>query len=182
MAKSYPDQVEPGAFVSTTNRWDVSQIFEFSPDSDEFKQLIVELFQNINDIALVLNIKDSGYYVPTEFVNGQIFFPNPALSSTTSDSPVYRQVFRKVINFGTLPNAGTTSVAHGLTIDSNFTFTRIYGAATDPSTTFIPLPYSSTTLVNNIELSVDTTNVNITTGIDRTGFTITYIILEYIKQ
>ncbi len=182
MAKSYPDQLGPGAFVSTTNRWDVSKIFEFSPDSDEFKELIVQLYQNINEIALVLNIKDSGYYVESEFVNGQIFFPDTSLSSTTAANPVHRQVFRKVINFGTLPNAGTTSVAHGLTVDANFTFTRIYGTATDPSTTFIPIPYSSTTLINNIEINVDTTNVNITTGIDRTGFTTTYVILEYIKQ
>lgn len=182
MAKSYPSQLGPGAFVNTTNRWDVSKIFEFNPDSDEFKELIVQLHQNINEIALVLNIKDSGYYVESEFVNGQIFFPNTSLSSTTAANPVHRQVFRKVINFGTLPNAGTTSVAHGLTIDSNFTFTRIYGAATDPGSAFIPLPYSSTTLVNNIELNVDATNVDITTGIDRTGFTTTYVILEYIKQ
>lgn len=168
---------DAGAFVTTTEMWDLGAIFEFSPDSDEFKNLIVELAQNINEIALVLNIKVSGYYPLLEFVNGKLFFPNP-----TAANPVYRQAFHKLINFGALPNAGTKSVAHGLTVDANFTFTRIYGTATDPSTAGIPLPYSSTTLINNIELSVDATNVNITTGIDRTGFTTTYVILEYLKQ
>jgi hypothetical protein len=44
------------------------------------------------------------------------------------------------------------------------------------------LPYASPTDADNIELSVDVTNVSITTGSDRTGFTTTYIVLEYIKQ
>lgn len=183
MAKSYPDQLGPGAFVTTTNRWDVSKIFEFSPESDEFKQLIVELYQNINDIALVLNIKDSGYYVESEFVNGQIFFPNPSLSSTTAANPVHRQVFRKLINFGSLLNTAAKTAAHGLTIDSNFTFTRIYGCASDTAgSAYIPIPYASPTAANNIEISIDGTNVTITTGSDRTAFTTTYVILEYIKQ
>jgi hypothetical protein len=47
---------------------------------------------------------------------------------------------------------------------------------------YIPLPYASPTLVNNIQLSVDATNVTITTGIDYSAYTVTYVILEYIKS
>lgn len=172
-----------GLYVPTTNVWDeVGQIQDIDVRSPEFKELLVRLYQNINNIALSLNIKDSAYYDRNEFVNGQLFFPNPALDSSTSTVPQFRSVFRLVINFGTLPNTGTTSVAHGLDVTSGYTFTRIYGAASDTTgLNYIPLPYASPVLANNIELNVDATNVNVTTGSDRTAFTITYIILEYMK-
>ncbi len=172
-----------GSFVPTTNIWDVSRLYEVDVTSNEFKELLVRLYQNINLIALNLNMKDTGYYVLQEFVNGQLYFPNPSLDSTTPQSPTYRQVFRTVINFGALPNDTTKSVAHGLSITSTYSFTRIYGASTkSDQTSFIPLPYSSTTLNQNILLSVTATDVVVTTGIDYSSYTTTYIVLEYIKQ
>lgn len=172
-----------GAFVPTTNVWDTSQLYEVDVKSDEFKELLVRLYQNINLIALNLNIKDTGYYVLEEFVNSQLYFPNPSLNSTTSSAPVYRQVFRTTVNFGALPNAATKSVAHNIVTDSHFSFTRIYGASTkNDQTSFIPLPYSSSTLNQNITLNVDAANVNITTAIDYSAYTLTYIVLEYLKQ
>lgn len=182
MAKSFPNQLGPGAFLPTTDIFDVSRIYELDVNSQEFKEFLVRLRQSINDIALVVNVKDSGYYFDQEFVNGQAYFPNPSLSSTTSQNPVPRQVFRTVVNFGALPDTASKSVAHNLTIDSNFSFTRIYGTATNPSTSFIPIPYASPTGANAIEISVDATNVTITTGSNRTAYTTTYVVLEYIKQ
>lgn len=183
MAASYPSQLNPGAFIPTTNVWDVSQLYSVDVNSPEFKELLVRLYQNVNNIALLLNIKDTGYYPRAEIVNGQVFFPDPALSSTTAAAPVFRQVFRLVINFGALPNTATKSVAHGLTITAGYTFTRIYGCASDTTGgTYIPLPYASPTDASNIEVSVDATNVNVITGSDRTNFAAAYIILEYIKS
>lgn len=180
---SFPDQLGPGMFVASTNVWDVTQLYTTDVTTPEFKELLVRLYQNINLISLALNLKDTGYYTLTEFVNGQAFFPNPTLSSTTAANPVFRQVFRKVINFGALPNTATKSVAHGITITNTFTFTRIYGAASDTTgMNYIPLPYASPVLANNIELNVDAINVNVTTGSNRTNFNECYIILEYIKQ
>src|SRR5678815_1473821 len=123
---NFPNNLGPGAFLPTTDVYDTQAIYELDIKSEDFKEFLVRLRQSTNNIALVVNIKDSGYYVLTEFVNGQAFFPNPLLSSTTQQAPVFRQVFRKVINFGALPNAGTKSVAHGIDINSTFTFTRIY--------------------------------------------------------
>lgn len=174
---------EYGAFIPTTNIWDVSQIYSTNVNSPEFKELLVRLYQNVNNIALSVNIRDAGMYDTQEFVNGQTFFPNPTLSSASSTTPAQRQVYRKVINFGTLPNAGTTNVAHGLTVNTGFSFTRIYGCATDPvNSVYLPLPYASPTGANNIELKVDATNVTIITGSNRTAFTTTYVVLEYIKS
>lgn len=170
----------PGLYVPTTNVWDATSV-----QGADVNELIVRLYQNINQIALSLNVKDTGYYDILELINGQQFFPNPAYSANTDVLPFYRSVFRKVINFGALPNAGTKSVAHGIEpigLNNGFTFTRIYGTASNTAgQTYIPLPYASPTLNENIKLNVDGTNVNVTTAINYTAYTITYIILEYLR-
>lgn len=179
---SYPPQLNPGAFVPTTNIWDPSELYTLDIQP-EFRELLVRLYQNLNNMSLLLNLKDTGYYTLEEFLNSQAFFPNPALSSTTPQTPVFRQGFRKLIQMGTLPNNGTISIAHGIAIQNTYSFTRIYGAASDQTgLNFIPLPYASPTLANNIEVRVDGTNVVLTTGSNRTNFTISYVIVEYIKS
>jgi len=99
---SFPPQLGPGLFVPTTNVWDVSEIYSLEGIKPEFKELLVRLYQNINNLSLALNLKDTGYYTEEEFVTGQVFFPNPSLSSTTQQTPTFRQTFRKVINFVSL--------------------------------------------------------------------------------
>lgn len=180
---SYQDQANPGAFVPLTDIFDTQAIYDLDPNSHEFKEFLVRLRQSMNDMAMVLNIKDSGYYVDQEFVNGQVFFPDPTLDSTTAQTPIYRQVFRKVIDFGALPNTALKSVAHGLTITTNYFFTRIYGTSKNPGTGFyIPIPFVDTVLANNIKITVNATNINITTAANYAGYTQTYIVLEFIKS
>ena len=172
-----------GSFIPTTNVWDVDEIHSTEVTSPAFKELLVRLYQNLNNQAFAINIKDSGYYYTSEFVNGQAFFPDPTLTSASTTTPTMRQVFRKVINFGALPNTGTTAVAHGITMTDAYTFTRIYGSATDTTAhEYLPLPYASSTAASNIELKVDGTNVTIITGSDRSAFNATYVVLEYLKQ
>lgn len=172
-----------GLFVPTTNTWSLQQINDLEAD-ENLKNLLIRLYQNINTISLALNQKDTGIYDTTEFIVGQQYFPNPLLTSQSAILPQYRQVSRKVINFGPLPNTATKSVPHNIDIQSNYTITRLYGASTNSNgTSMIPLPYASTTAVaNNIELNIDTTNINIITGIDQTNYTTTYIVIEMIKQ
>lgn len=168
-----------GAFIPTTDVFDVSQ-GNIDPASDEGKLFLVRLRQSINNMALVTNIKDSGYYLPAEFVNGQLYFPNPdvAVTNPGAKNAVYRQVYRMVVDFGALPNAATKSVAHNIpNISADFTFTRMYGAATDPiALTYLAIPNA------DITLDADATNVNITTVANLTAYTRTYIVLEYIKD
>lgn len=181
MAKAFSGDV--GAFLPTTGIFSESQVRDINVNSTEFKEFLVNLLQTVNNIALVTNIKETGYFYPQEFVNGGVYFPNPALTSSTAQAPIGRQVVRMVVNFGTLPNAGTTSVAHGI---SNFadpsSCTRIYGAATTPGTSWIPIPFSSPTLNENIKITVDATNVNITTAIDYSAYTKCYVVVEYITS
>lgn len=136
-----------------------------------------------NIIALVLNTKDSGFYVLEEFVNGQVWFPDPALNSSTPKAPTLRQVIRKVFNIGALPNgAGTLSIAHGIPITADTSFTRIYGTTTEQGNNFLPIPYASAVAADIIELYVDATDIHITVGKDRSMFTKTYVVLEYIQE
>ena len=171
------------SFIPTTNVWDVASLYQVDVTSPEFKELLVRLYQNINNIALLLNLKDTGLYNTFEIVNGQTYFPSPALNSSTSGTPENRSVYRTTVNFGALPNAATKSVAHNIITTPKTTFTRIYATASDTIGRFyVPIPYASATLTDVIELSVDGTNVNITTGSDRTNFTVCYVVLEYLQS
>jgi hypothetical protein len=169
-----------GVRVPTTNIWDVTQINNMDELTPAFKELLVRLYQNLNVMANAINTKDSGLFDTNQFVNNQAFFPAPG--SPPAEKPLYRQVIRLTINFGALPNAGTKSVAHGITITPKMTITRLYAAASDTTgNNYIPIPYASPTLVNNIELNMDATNVNIITGSNRSNFNICYVVIEYIQ-
>jgi len=179
---SYPDSVNPGQFIGTT------QVYDLGHSNVNSENFTVHLRNNFNNIVFALNTRDSGYYSQEEYVNGQLFYPNYSRSdSATSTPPQFRQVYRKVIDCGALPNAGAKNIAHGITFlpaagNTTFVATRIYGAATDPAARILlPLPYASPTLNLNISVQVDATNVVITTGVNRTAFTTSHVVVEYLK-
>ncbi len=175
------NQRDIGAFLPTTTVYDTASIGQLDPLSPEFKEFLVLNSQNFTNIAHILNVKDTGYYLPTEINTSQKWFqPTPA----PADAALTRNSYRVVINFGALPNAATKSVAHNI---EGFTpavasWTKTLGMATNPAGLGIPLPYSSPVLNENITLNVDAINVNVTTAIDYSAFTITYIILELLKN
>lgn len=178
----YPTNVGPGLFLPTTQIID-TQTIQDNPEVDQdLKQILIRVDQAFNDYAQAINLKDTGMYNLQEFVTGQVYFPNPALTSSTAQAPVFRQVFRSVVNFGALPNTALKSVPHGLTVTAALSWTSIYGTATNPvGLTGIPIP--DTSIAGNIAyLYVDATNVNIETNFNATAFTICYVVLEYIKQ
>lgn len=172
----YPEQDNTGLFLPTTNIWDVLPEDAESVTIDMFKELLLRLHQNMNTTSNAVDLKVTGYYPLTEFVSGKSFFPDPTLDSTTPQSPVQRQCFIKVINFGTLPNSATKSVAHGLAINNTWSFTHIYATASNPTgLLYFPIPTMGTTI------TVDVTNVNITTTANMTAYTKCYCVLEYLK-
>ena len=170
-----------GSQLPTTAVMDVTNLKGKDLGSAEFKEFIVRLTQRLNDIAIVVNNKESSFYSENEYYVSNQYFSDPALSSVTSRTPQLRGVYRKVIDFGALPDTATKSVAHGITLGAGSIFTHIYATATDPNISYIPIPYASPTLANNIAITVDPVNVNITTGTNRTTYTIVYVVLEYIK-
>jgi hypothetical protein len=173
-----------GVFVPTNLVWDVQQIYN-SDFTEEQKELLVRLYQNINNIALALNLKDTGVYnnsFPT--INGQTWFSNPLSNSTTSARPAARQVNRLVLLWATpLANIGAQTQAHGITCTPTTTITRFYAGASDTTGfNYIPIPYSSAANNSNVELSMNATNVTITTSSNRSNFNVTYVIIEYLQS
>jgi hypothetical protein len=168
-------QINTGSYLETTSVFDVGSLAQADPGSAEFKELVVKLAQKVNDMLLVLNKKDSAYYLTEQFVTGQLYF-NPL-----SDNPLdLRAGFRIVIDVGPI-GAGVTSVAHGLAITSTWKFTKILGAASNTGTlVYYPLPFAGAT-GNNIEVRVTSTQLVITNNSGVT-FTDVYVNLEYVKN
>ena len=177
-----------GSFVPTTNIWDTTELEDTKVTSPAFKELLVRLYQNLSLMSTVLNTKISGYYDTQEFVTGELYFPKPGTTSLTNNpTPDFRPVKRKVINFGALPNAGTKNVPHGITVGNNTIFVGCTAYATDPvNHVSFELPYSSPTLIDNIEIYTrkiaTVPNITVVTGSDRTAFTICYVVLEWIER
>lgn len=168
-----------GVYVPTTDLFDVTYIQQLDVNTPEFKELIIRLSQRTNQLALALNTKETGMYSLNEFLTSQVFYPDPALTSMTSATPIYRQAYRIVVIFGALPNAGTKAVAHNIPADATYTFTRIWGVANNTNGNRIPLPFSSPILNENIKLYCDNTNIYVTSAIDYSAYTVTNIMLEY---
>lgn len=179
----YPTNVGPGLFLPTTQIIDTQVLYDEPELNQNLKQILIRIVQAFNDYAQAINFKDTGIYNLQEFVTGQVFFPNPVLSSTTAQTPVLRQVFRSVVNFGALPNNANKAVAHGITITANTTFTAVYATATDTTgLTALTIPQVLTATGNTLDLRVDATNVNIQTNFNATNYNICYVVLEFLKQ
>jgi hypothetical protein len=155
------------------------------PNPREEPDLFYEVInERERDTASIVNGKENATYSTLETVTCQNWFS----TSPASSQQLQRQGFRKVINFGALPNTGTKSVAHGITVTASTSITRIYGAATnptalDPNPRFIPLPYvDTTTEANEITLYASDVNVYVVTAANFSAFTICYIILEYLQN
>jgi hypothetical protein len=164
-----------GSFVSNTSVWDVSRLYEVDVNSDEFKELLVRLYQNVNNIALALNTKDTALYLLNEYATSAQYF------SVTNNQLMLRPEYRISYNVGVL-NAGLNTIPHGLTIGTTWNFVDIYGAATDNvGGNYYPLPWSSAAGLTNIELKVNATNILITNNSTIT-FTSCIVTLEYLKN
>ena len=174
-----PDQqINQGLFLPTTYVYDVGRLYEVEVNSSEFKELIVRLYQSINNIVVVLNQKDSALYNLEEFVDGAIWFNRTLLGQLD-----LRPEFRRTYDIGTL-NAGVTTIAHGLTIatNANFEFVRIYGTASgNAGGNFYPLPWASASGATNIELRVNNINIVITNN-SGLVFGKCTIVLHYLKN
>lgn len=169
-------QINTGSYVPTTNVWDVALLHETEVNSPEFKELLVRLYQNVNNIAVALNTKSTGYYIEQEFVSGKLFF-NPL--ANPNDQLQLRPGFIISINTGAL-GAGITSVNHNIAVTNTFQWMFISGAATNTTTLVgYPLPFAGAT-GNNIEVTVTATQVVIN---NQSGVTFTHsqVTLEYCK-
>lgn len=164
-----------------SNQLEISQ--DFPRDIEKYSETMVNLDLTYKKIANVVNTKIGGLYQPMELAT----FEQYPLRSTISPFPYlpnqFVNIYRKTIDFGALPNAGLKSVPHGINFTTACKGTRIYGCATDPvNLLYIPLPFASPTLNKNIQLDIDGMNVNITTAIDYSAFTLCNVVIEFSKN
>lgn len=165
-----------------------SQVFEsfvpvYDAIPDEWQDARAFVVEQFKRLANAVNIREIGWFLDEELLSGKAFIPTIDQGGGATNQ-VFRQVLRKVIDFGMLPNAGTKTVPHGITFDSNFTLTFMTAAATDPvGFNALPIPYANPTALNTaISLSMDSTNVVITTGINLNNYTRCYVTIEYLQE
>ena len=154
-------------YVPNTFIWETGTIDKIDPNTPQFKELLVRLYQNLNLMCFSLNLKDTGYYILEPVQSSQQWF-------TPNNNSEFRFAIRKTIDLGAL-GAGVTNVAHGLTIASSWKFTQIVGAASDTlGNNYYPIPSATLTVY------VDATNVviNNTTGVN---FNFAYIVLNWLE-
>ena len=152
-------------------------LYDFIPDDwEEAKPALVEQLKRISN---AVNVREIGWYLDNELLSGKQMFPG----TSSANDQQFRSIFRIVINFGALPNAATKSVAHNIPFNANFSLTHLYAGATDPvGFHALQIPYASPTLNENIKINIDATNVNITTAIDYSAYTRTFVVCEYISE
>lgn len=173
MSSSFPDTISN--FIPETH------IFP----SDDFPQYDVKLRQYLNRIASSVNRKDSGLYTDEEVVTGQQFIP--IFDSDKTRNLTYRDVYRKVIDIGALPDSTTKSVPHGISTTENFSIVKFYGAATDPGvstlTRAIPIPFTNTSPPSDeVRLEMDATDILVITRTNNfIDFIRCFVVVEYIQ-
>lgn len=151
--------------------------YDAIPESwEEGRQFLVE---NLKRITNSLNAKEIGFFLDQDLLSGKQFFPG----TSSNDSQQFRSIFRKVVDFGSLPAAGTKSVAHGLTFDASFSLIDMYISATDPAAFLaFSLQYWSQNAADSIRLNMDSTNVNVTVSADYSAYTRAFVVIEYISE
>ena len=89
-----------------------------------------------------------------------------------------KSIYKKTINFGSLPNTTTKNVAHGIT---NLDYVVRIDCMTKNGTTYIPLPYSNSSALNSsMYAAIVGSNIEIGTGQDRTAYS-AYVTIYYTK-
>ena len=62
MAYIQNQRQDTGYFVPTTPNYDVQLLQSIDVNSQEFKDLLVRLYETVNQVSLALNAKDTAYY------------------------------------------------------------------------------------------------------------------------
>ena len=127
----------------------------------------------------------TGYKFGQVTVQNTITNPSPAASYSTDEQLTGgtwidgKPIYRKVIDFGALPNSTLKQVPHGISnIDAIVSFNGVTFAKNKTAT---PIPYVYTDSINTVSLFLEGTNVCIQTFGDKTSYINTYVTLEYTK-
>ena len=162
--------------LSTTQIFDLTSLRDVDVKSDEFKEFIVRLYQEVNKHAIFINQKDHGIYSIEQYGSCKQYFP-----VVTGGN--FRGIARTALPFTFAGNSpGTVTVPHGITFNADTRVVLTQCEANDPTAPLnIPIPFVDVTGggAGNIERYMDNTNVYIVTAIDYTAYTDNFIVIEY---
>jgi len=184
----------PGLQLPTTEIWNAAEIEQAKIENAGLKRLLVEMYAKLNRMALSIGDRESGMYPLVESLNGQKWFPNPSLNSTTQTNPAQRQDYRKVFNLGAWPAPvapATFSLieqAHGIEMTANTMITRLWAIAKDPTSApnpprFIPIPFvNAASFVGEAYIDADAKNIYIKGEGDFSKYKEVIAVIEYLQN
>ena len=141
-------------------------VYDVVPEKwEDARPFLVEVLKKITN---GVNAREIGFFLDEELLSGKAFIPGVTVMG--NNPGIFRQVFRKVVDVAPLV-VGANAVAHGITIDVNFTLIDCWVAATDSvGFTAIEMVYP--------EVTLDATNININSpaAYDRAWCVIEYLL------
>ncbi len=144
----------------------------FLPDDEH--QLRLKLTDSLRDFATGINNREIGQYYTNEIQTGSTLY-----NAAANQKP--RQVFRKVIDFGALPNAAPSApVPHGIAINSSFQILKLYAVGNNPNATGVT-NFAVSIPDQNSTLNLTLTDIVITTTVNYSMYTKTAVVVEYSK-
>lgn len=131
---------------------------------EELEELALEVDRAYIDIAQKINERTIGIYSTRRVVNGESWF------LTSQQLNPLRQVF----TFSTF-----AAINHGIAPSETQGFIRIYGAFTDGALWY-PLPYVSSTVAEQVGISITSTQITFDVGGSAPTITNGRIVLEWL--
>ena len=154
--------------IDSTNLESYVPVYDVAPKEwEDARAFIVE---QLKLHANAINTKEIGFFLDQELLSGKAFIPGVNQITDGGSSQQFRTILRKVIVFGSI-TTGLNVMAHGISVDANFTLIQLWASATN-STTF-----RSVTFSNSNTIYMDATNVYITSdgNYDRCNAVVEYI-------
>lgn len=162
----------------------------FSPDSQQFESYVPVydaipekwedarpfIVEQLKKISNGINIREIGWFLDVELLSGKAFFPGVPPPGNSSP-PQFRQILRKVIDFGPII-IGLNQRPHGILFDVNFTLIQLWASATN-SVAFVATPIPNDIPGTTEAINMDATNINIVSG---AAFDRCIAVVEYIQE
>lgn len=148
------------------------------------EQFRVQLIQMINDMCISINSKESGFYSDETTITSEKVLPTYCDDLAGAINVYHRTVRRKVLFTETLPNNSAKVIAHNIQYPTGSVGWRLWGGASilDGNKNlkgFLQLPYAHPIPANCISLFSDDNNITITTGVNRSNFNFSFVVVEY---
>lgn len=142
------------------------------PTDAEFVPVLSLLLKKMID---TVNTKEGSLYLPQEIANFM------KLYGSSTDPQTFRNGYRKLFIIGAIAAGATSTTAHGIT-----SLTQIIhrsGEAITAVPDFRSIPYASATLVTDqIQLTIDGTNIVIVNGATAPNITSAVVWFDYVKN